>query len=183
MSAKLMANRSDRHLSNLSNCQGAKPVRLIRGRCADFPSWPGVQHGAPSRGRIHDRNRISAIRAATLRTGLGPYMGPYMSVRIRPAPRASLQFLGFSHQLREKRALSRNPALQVHQRTSLVGVQTRVLEISLCLHIGRWTWLGHEIPNRSPSVAEHKHPRFVAAHESALSRAARNRLLRHLHFS
>jgi hypothetical protein len=80
LSAKLMANRSDRHLSNLSNCQGAKPVRLIRGRCADFPSWPGVQHGAPSRGRIHDRNRISAIRAATLRTGLGPYM----TVQVKP---------------------------------------------------------------------------------------------------
>ena len=80
-----MANRSDRHLSNLSNCQGAKPVRLIRGRCADFPSWPGVQHGAPSRGRIHDRNRISAIRAATLRTGLGPYM----PVRIHFAPARS----------------------------------------------------------------------------------------------
>jgi hypothetical protein len=40
LSAKLMANRSDRHLSNLSNCQGAKPVRLIRGRCADFPHGP-----------------------------------------------------------------------------------------------------------------------------------------------
>ena len=37
---------------------------------------------APSRGRIHDRNRISAIRAATLRTGLGPYM----RVRIHSAP-------------------------------------------------------------------------------------------------
>ena len=104
LSAKLMANRSDRHLSNLSNCQGAKPVRLIRGRCADFPSWPGVQHGAPSRGRIHDRNRISAIRAATLRTGLGPYMGPYMSVRISPAPPASPQFSEFSYSLRKKRA-------------------------------------------------------------------------------
>ena len=40
MSAKLMANRSDRHLSNLSNCQGAKPVRLIRRRCADFHHGP-----------------------------------------------------------------------------------------------------------------------------------------------
>ena len=39
----------------------------------------------------------------------------------------------------EKRAFGRNPAPKVHRRTSLVGVQTRVLEISLCLHFWRWT--------------------------------------------
>jgi hypothetical protein len=35
--------------------------------------------------------------------------------------------------------LGRNPAFQVHQRTGLVGVQTRVLKVSLCSHFGRWT--------------------------------------------
>ena len=79
---KLMVRNSlDVSLSSLA---------LLRGRCADFPSWPGVQHGAPSRGRIHDRNRISAIRAATLRTGLGPYT----TVRIQLPPPTSPYFKG-----------------------------------------------------------------------------------------
>ena len=52
---------------------------------------------APSRGRIHDRNRISAIRAATLRTGLGPYM----RVRNDCAPPTSPYLWGHSVQIAE----------------------------------------------------------------------------------
>ena len=56
-----------------------------------------------------------------------------------PLRRRVFRFPGFSHQLRERPAFGRNPAFQVHRRTALVGFQTRVLEISLCLHFGRWT--------------------------------------------
>ncbi len=49
LSAKLMANRSDRHLSNLSNSQGTKPARLIRRRCADF------HHGPECNAALHQR--------------------------------------------------------------------------------------------------------------------------------
>jgi len=79
LSAKLMANRSDRHLSNLSNCQGAKPVRLIRRRCADFHHGPERNAALQQQAGYMTAIAHQAIRAATLRTGLGPYM----TVRIR----------------------------------------------------------------------------------------------------
>jgi hypothetical protein len=56
-----------------------------------------------------------------------------------PLRQRVFSFRGFSSYLPEKRAFGRNPALQIHRRTALVGVQTRVLEISLCLHFWRWT--------------------------------------------
>ena len=84
MSAKLMANRSDRHLSNLSNSQGAKPVRLIRRRCADFHHGPECNAALHQQAGYMTAIAHQAIRAATLRTGLGPYM----KVRIHLAPQA-----------------------------------------------------------------------------------------------
>ena len=69
-----MANRSDRHLLNLSNSQGTKARSPDQEEVRGFPSWPGVQRSAPAKGRIHDRNRIKQSETATLRTGLGPYM-------------------------------------------------------------------------------------------------------------
>jgi hypothetical protein len=76
---KLIANRSDRHLSNLSNCQGAKPVRLIRRRCADFHHGPERNAALQQQAGYMTAIAHQTIRAATLRTGLGPYM----TVRIR----------------------------------------------------------------------------------------------------
>ena len=61
-----MANRSDRHLSNLSNSQGTKARSPDQEKVRGFPSWPGVQRSAPAKGRIHDRNRIKAIRSSHL---------------------------------------------------------------------------------------------------------------------
>ena len=77
-----MANRSDRHLSNLSNCQGAKPVRLIRRRCADFHHGPERNAALQQQAGYMTAIAHQAIGAATLRTGLDPYM----SVRIPSAP-------------------------------------------------------------------------------------------------
>jgi hypothetical protein len=83
-----MANRSDRHVANLSNCQGAKPVRLMRTTCADFHHGP-ERNAAPHQQAGHmTATGYLAIRT-TLRTGLGPYM----TVRIPPS---SLRFLEFS---------------------------------------------------------------------------------------
>src|ERR1700687_3421534 len=69
-----MANRSDRHLSNLSNSQGAKPVRLIRRRCADFHHGPECNAALHQQAGYMTAIAHQAIRAATLHTGLGPYM-------------------------------------------------------------------------------------------------------------
>jgi hypothetical protein len=49
---------------------------MLKEKTCGFPSWPEAL-GASSRGRIHARNRtVRTIRAAALRTGLGPYMLP-----------------------------------------------------------------------------------------------------------
>ena len=83
LSAKLMANRSDHHLLNLSNCQGTQADCTDQEKVRGFPSWPGAQRSAPAKGRIHDHNPDqSNQKTATLRTGLGPYM----PVRIHFAP-------------------------------------------------------------------------------------------------
>jgi hypothetical protein len=71
LSAKLMANRSDRHLLNLSNSQGTKARSSDQEKVRGFPSWPGVQRSAPAKGRIHDCNRIKAIRSSHLAHGAG----------------------------------------------------------------------------------------------------------------
>ena len=71
LSAKLMANRSDRHLLNLSNSQGTKARSPDQEKVRGFPSWPGVQRSAPAKGRIHDRNRIKEIRSSHLAYGAG----------------------------------------------------------------------------------------------------------------
>ena len=76
-----MANRSDRHVENLSNCQGAKPVRPIRTTCADFHHGPERNAALHQQAGYMTATGYLAIRAATLRTGLGPYM----TVRIHVA--------------------------------------------------------------------------------------------------
>src|ERR1700674_1678516 len=86
-----MANRSDRHLSNLSNSQGAKPVRLIRRRCADFHHGPECNAALQQKAGYTTATGSKQSEAATLRTGLGPYT----RVRIQPAPPMSLRFLYF----------------------------------------------------------------------------------------
>jgi hypothetical protein len=92
LSAKLMANRSDQHLSNLSNSQGATPVRLIRRRCADFHHGPECNAALHQQAGYMTAIAHQAIRAATLRTGLGPYM----RVRIDCAPPSSPSLYGSS---------------------------------------------------------------------------------------
>jgi len=83
-----MANRSDRHVANLSNCQGAKPVRLMRTTCADFHHGPERNAALHQQAGYMTATGYPAIRAATLRTGLGPYM----TVRIQLAPPTSRSF-------------------------------------------------------------------------------------------
>jgi hypothetical protein len=51
--------------------------------------------------------------------GLLPGLQSRPSVRIHLAPPASLQFSGFSHQLREKRVFGRSPTLQVRDDRAL----------------------------------------------------------------
>ena len=86
MSAKLMANRSDRHLLNLSNSQGTKARSPDQEKVRGFPSWPGVQTQAlQQKAEYMTATGSKQSEAATLRTGLGPYM----RVRIQLAPPVS----------------------------------------------------------------------------------------------
>jgi hypothetical protein len=70
LSAKLMANRSDRHLVNLPNCQGTKARSPDQEKVRGFPSWPRsvMRCSFKTRPQPEDQSK-----AATLRTGLGPY--------------------------------------------------------------------------------------------------------------
>ena len=120
LSAKLMANRSDRHLSNLSNSQGAKPVRLIRKRCADFHHGPECNAALHQEAGYMTAIAHQAIRAATLRTGLGPYM----RVRIDCAPPASLRFQAFSREVRKLRTCSGDVYVSSAPENAQMGTRT-----------------------------------------------------------
>ena len=91
MSAKLMANRSDRHFANLSNCQGTKARSPDQEKVRGFPSWPGAQCGSFKRPDTRPQPEDQS-KAATLRTDLGPYT----TVRIQLPPPSSLPCAAFS---------------------------------------------------------------------------------------
>ncbi len=76
-----MANRSDRHLANLSNSQGTKARSPDQEKVRGFPSWPVAQCGSFKRPDTRPQPEDQS-KAATLRTGLGPYT----TVRIQLAP-------------------------------------------------------------------------------------------------
>jgi len=94
LSAKLMANRSDRHLKNLSNFLALEAVVPIRKRRADFHQGPECQTELLYRGRIYDRNRLRFTPANNFTRGAGSIYESSNPFRSANQARTMLLFLG-----------------------------------------------------------------------------------------
>jgi hypothetical protein len=82
LSAKLMANRSDRHLANLSNCQGTKARSPDQEKVRGFPSWPRSTMRRSFKRPVTRPQPDDQSKAATLRTRLGPYTFEFNSLHL-----------------------------------------------------------------------------------------------------